>query len=243
MRICFYLVAGVLLGAPAIMASGAADGHPHLHHGLHAVHFARPGVSVPLANQVAPAGTLKSEDRGSSQAENAVAEGSRNNGRPGRPGTAKIGIVGTSGGVGDANTRIPAKEIVPHGKFLGWAQHEFGWTPRHVQNHLMLAANAKRVSHLAPGASLRMALAAIKHSSQTDELKVVDTLADGASLKVQQTGQRIHLIGEIEEGSVDCDQLLLEVIRITASLGAPKARWKARHKGGAAPALRQTSIV
>ena len=73
MRICFYLVAGVLLGAPAIMASGAADGHPQLHHGLHAVHFARPGVSVPLANQVAPAGTLKSEDRGSSQAENAVA--------------------------------------------------------------------------------------------------------------------------------------------------------------------------
>jgi hypothetical protein len=136
-----------------------------------------------------------------------------------------------------------AKEIVPHGQFLVWAQHEFGWTPRHVQNHLMLAANAKRVSHLAPGASLRMALAAIKHSAQTDELKPVDALPAGASLQVQQTGQRIHLIGEIEEGAVDCDQLLLEVIRIAAALGAPKARWKARHNGGAVGALRQTSIV
>jgi hypothetical protein len=138
---------------------------------------------------------------------------------------------------------LRAKEIIPHGEFLDWAQHEFGWSARHVQNHLMLAANAKRVSHLAPGASLRMALAAIKESSQIEALKPAKPTPSALALQVHQSGQRIHLIGEIDEGAVDCDQLLLEVARITASLGAPKARWKARLNSGAAAVSRSPSIV
>jgi len=56
------------------------------------------------------------------------------------------------------------KSLLPHGQFLNWARQEFGWTPKHIQNHLTLAANAKCVSHLPRGASLRMALATIKQA-------------------------------------------------------------------------------
>jgi hypothetical protein len=44
-----------------------------------------------------------------------------------------------------------AKSILPRGKVLTSAHHEFGWTPRHVQRDLTLAENASRVSCLPPG--------------------------------------------------------------------------------------------
>ncbi len=113
-----------------------------------------------------------------------------------------------------------AKRLMPHGKFLSWAKSQFGWTPRHVQNHLMLAANAKRVSRLGPGASLRMALAAVKHA-KPEVLKVVDSI-DSPPRK------KIHVVGEIEEGTLDCRQLVDELVRIAALLGAPRTKWKAR---------------
>ena len=120
---------------------------------------------------------------------------------------------------------LRAKDILPHGKFLSWAHQEFGWTPRHVQNHLALAANAKQVSRLAPGASLRMALAAIK-DAQLKPAKVVETIP--STVDELAPVQRIHLIGEVEEGAIDCELLLAEMARIAANLGAPKTRWKTR---------------
>src|SRR5579862_6130503 len=48
-----------------------------------------------------------------------------------------------------------SKALLPHGKFLSWAQEEFGWTARHVQRHLTLAENAPRMASLPPGTSLR----------------------------------------------------------------------------------------
>jgi hypothetical protein len=114
-----------------------------------------------------------------------------------------------------------AKELLPHGKFLSWAQNEFGWTPRHVQNHLVLVENAKRISHLPTGASLRMALAAIKQSQ-------AEVAKPGGKLEVPSSIQKIHLTGEIEEGTLDRDKLIAELTRIAARLGAPKTRWKAR---------------
>ncbi len=114
-----------------------------------------------------------------------------------------------------------AKGLLPHGTFLSWAQVEFGWTPRHVQNHLTLAANAKRVSRLGPGASLRMALAAIKEAEPEFE----KGLQSGTMLP---QFKKIHVVGEIEEGTLDCKQLVDELARIAAVLGAPRTKWKAR---------------
>jgi Protein of unknown function (DUF3102) len=120
---------------------------------------------------------------------------------------------------------LRAKELLPHGQFLPWAHQEFGWTSRHVQNHLALATNAKQVVRLAPGASLRMALAAIKNAQMRpangDE-------AVSTEEQLPPPIQRIHLVGEVEEGTLDCDLLLTELTRIAATLGAPKTRWKAR---------------
>jgi Protein of unknown function (DUF3102) len=115
-----------------------------------------------------------------------------------------------------------AKSLMPHGGFLPWAQAQFGWKPRHVQNHLTLAANAQRVAHLGPGASLRMALAAIKEVNPEVKKRVVDLVGVGSSVK------KIHVVGEIEEGTLDCDQLVEELVRIAAALGAPRTKWKAR---------------
>jgi hypothetical protein len=56
---------------------------------------------------------------------------------------------------------VRAKEILPHGQFLGCAQKEFSWTPMHVNRHIHLARNITRVLSLGPEASLRGALAAI----------------------------------------------------------------------------------
>ena len=112
-----------------------------------------------------------------------------------------------------------AKSILPHGEFLSWAQDEFGWTPRHIQNHLTLAANASLISRLDAGASLNMAMAAIKKSE---------------SRKAERTDppepirQQIHLIGEIEEGQLDCEGFLAEITRLATSFGASRANWKIR---------------
>jgi hypothetical protein len=117
-----------------------------------------------------------------------------------------------------------AKHLLPHGKFLSWAHREFGWTPRHVQNHLALAANAKQVARLAPGASLRMALAAIRNA----QMKPANGDESSAEEHDVRPVRRIHVVGEIEEGTLDCQLLLAELSRIAAHLGAPKTRWKAR---------------
>ncbi len=116
---------------------------------------------------------------------------------------------------------LRAKGLMPHGTFLSWARGQFGWTARHVQNHLMLAANAKLVARLGPGASLRMALAALKESEPVVQKEIV-SVDSPPSLK------KIHVIGEIEEGTLDCKQLVDELVRIAATLGAPKTKWKAR---------------
>lgn len=113
-----------------------------------------------------------------------------------------------------------AKSLMPHGTFLAWAKAQFGWTPRHVQNHLTLAANAKRIARLGPGASLRMALAAIKETA-SEAPKGVQSIGSFPSTK------KIHVVGEIEEGTIDCEQLIDELGRIAAVLGAPRTKWKA----------------
>jgi len=112
-----------------------------------------------------------------------------------------------------------AKSILPHGEFLSWAQDEFGWTPRHVQNHLTLAANANLISRLDVGASLNMAMAAIK---QTESRKTARTNP------AEPVRQQIHLIGEIEEGQLDCEGFLSEITRLATSFGASRAKWKIR---------------
>jgi len=116
---------------------------------------------------------------------------------------------------------VRAKELLPHGQFLPWAQQQFGWTPRHVQNHLILAENAKRVSHLPAGASLRLALASIRKADAAP-------VSCGKTLEVVKTVQRLHLIGEIREGALDAERFLIELERLAAQFGAPDSKWKAR---------------
>ena len=123
-----------------------------------------------------------------------------------------------------------AKTLLPHGKFLAWARDEFGWTARHVQNHLKLAANAQRVSRLGPGASLRMALEAIKESNLVEPGAGVGTeVAKASHPSAPRPGvQRINLTCEIEDGTIDRERLIEELERIAATLGAPKSKWKVR---------------
>jgi len=82
-----------------------------------------------------------------------------------------------------------AKGLLPHGKFLPWARKEFGWSPRHVQRHMKISANATRVSHLRPDSTLRAALAAVdeakpaaKRSESLQFLLATDT---GESIEVK----------------------------------------------------------
>jgi hypothetical protein len=114
-----------------------------------------------------------------------------------------------------------AKGILPHGHFLSWARQQFGWTPRHVQNHLLLADNAKRISHLPTGASMRLALASIRKEDP----------GNGSPAKILpeiEPVQRIYLIGEIPEGRLDPD-LFSEALKDLANeFGAPNTRWRAR---------------
>jgi hypothetical protein len=115
-----------------------------------------------------------------------------------------------------------AKALLPHGAFLSWAHLRFGWTARHVQRHLTLAANASRVSRLPPGASLRMALAAIRENRTDDRRCSVEVARQDAVL------QRIHIVGELEQGNIDRDRLLSGVARLAEQLGAGKMRWRIR---------------
>ena len=117
-----------------------------------------------------------------------------------------------------------AKELLPHGQFLSWAKNEFGWSPRHIQNHLILVENAKRVAHLPAGASLRMALAAIKESH-------AEMAKPGGKADEPNSIQKIHLTCEIEEGTLDHDQFISELMRIATRLGAPRTKWKVRWAG------------
>lgn len=113
-----------------------------------------------------------------------------------------------------------AKALLPHGAFLSWAQSHFGWSPRHIQRHLTLAENASRVSRLPPGASLRMALAAIQENP-----------ADGQQpprAKLSRGPQRIHIVGDLEQGNIDRDRLLSGIVRLAAELGAERIRWRIR---------------
>jgi hypothetical protein len=116
-----------------------------------------------------------------------------------------------------------AKTLLPHGKFLSWAHDEFGWTPRHVQRHLVLAGNASRVSCLPPEMSLRMALAAIR-VLRTD----TDTQKAPSEAESPFHSQPIHIVGELEPGSIDRDLLLVEITKIAKELGVQKMRWKIR---------------
>jgi hypothetical protein len=117
-----------------------------------------------------------------------------------------------------------AKELLPHGHFLSWARTQFGWTPRHIQNHVLLAENAKRVSHLPVGASLRLALASIRKLAP----EAVATSATSDSFEAPVPVQRIHIVGEILEGGLDHEQFLAEVEQLASRLGAVKSKWKAR---------------
>jgi len=116
---------------------------------------------------------------------------------------------------------VRAKSLIPHGEFLTWAHEEFGWTPRHIQRHLLLAANAARVSQMAPDTSLRMALVAIQAVEPQRERTEVEREAITAP-------QRIHIIADFEQGTVNRAQLLTEVKRLAMELGAGRARWTVR---------------
>jgi hypothetical protein len=105
MRIGFYLRAGVLFGVTAILASSAAHARPH-HHGLHAAHLMRPEVSASPANHVAPTGTLKPEDHGVADTDDAFTKAGRNAGRPDQPDPAKTGSDGTLGMIKGEHRRV-----------------------------------------------------------------------------------------------------------------------------------------
>jgi hypothetical protein len=126
---------------------------------------------------------------------------------------------------------LRAKGLLPHGQFLRWAHHEFGWTPRHVQYHLLLASNEKRVSLLPKAASLRMALAAIKELSSAEagvQTPVEANATRNAVVEVLPPPRQVHIIGEVVEGTLDCKRLLREMAHIAAEFGAPRTRWKIR---------------
>ena len=116
-----------------------------------------------------------------------------------------------------------AKKLLPHGKFRLWAQDQFGWTARHVQRHLILAENATHVSHLPADTSLRVALAFIRGlRSESGAENAPAELESGEQL------EPIHIVGEIEPGTIDRDRLLAEFARLASELGAQKTRWKIR---------------
>jgi len=125
-----------------------------------------------------------------------------------------------------------AKALLPHGVFVSWAQGRFGWCPRHVQRHLTLAENATRVSRLPPGASLRMALAAIREN-RTDSEKVSKAGRQDAP------SQLIRIVGELDQGNIDPALLLSGVERLAEELGARKMRWRIVNRKylGACPSI------
>ena len=118
---------------------------------------------------------------------------------------------------------LRAKSLLPHGQFLSWAQGEFGWTPRHIQRHLLLAENAPRVSRLPPDTSLRVALAAIR------ELRV-EMPKETPPVPRQSLGDSItiHIAGTLEGPTLDRNKLLIEISRVAGELGGEKMRWTIR---------------
>jgi hypothetical protein len=65
---------------------------------------------------------------------------------------------------------LTAKTLVPHGEFIDWVAADCGYTQRHAQYLMRVAANAKRVSHLDQGISLRGAIAAIDKALRAEQL-------------------------------------------------------------------------
>lgn len=112
-----------------------------------------------------------------------------------------------------------AKQLLPHGAFLNWAREEFGWTARHVQRHLTLAANATRVTHLPPDTSLRVALAIIGGGQGKH-------LTDSKSSSSARDSRVIRVIGLIDSTDLDRDRFLEGVAKLAAELGARKMQWK-----------------
>ena len=71
-----------------------------------------------------------------------------------------------------------------------------------------------------------MALAAIKEADpETKDAKEARKRVE--LVPISSSIKKIHVIGEIEEGTLDCDQLVEELVRIAAALGAPRTKWKA----------------
>ena len=83
---------------------------------------------------------------------------------------------------------------------------------------------------MAPGASLRMALAAIKESQQVElsNVESPEIPKEDESPALPTSVRRVRLIGEIAEGTLDCEKLADELERIAAALGAPRTKWKVR---------------
>jgi hypothetical protein len=71
-----------------------------------------------------------------------------------------------------------------------------------------------------------MALAAIKEADP-DVKEAKEAKKRVELVRIGSLVKKIHVIGEIEEGSLDCDQLVEELVRIAAALGAPRTKWKA----------------
>jgi hypothetical protein len=69
LRIGFYLLVGILVGAPALLASFAAKARSHHHHGGRLTHVHAPHVSVPVVKHDDLAGVRKGEDHRPSKIE------------------------------------------------------------------------------------------------------------------------------------------------------------------------------
>jgi hypothetical protein len=105
------------------------------------------------------------------------------------------------------NRLIQAKELLPHGEFLPWAEREFRWDERHIRRHMQLWRNRTRVSGLPPEASLRMALAAIKETREERRINGRPTATETAvvlpaTVELMQSSAA-DLISKVAPDSVD----------------------------------------
>jgi hypothetical protein len=103
LRIGFYLLAALLVGAPAMLVSFAADAHARHHPGAHAVHFAAPNATVPVLNRDAANGTRQPQDR----------KAAKTDGVPPNTLTGTAAAKGgkqPSGGSTETGTGAPAKD-------------------------------------------------------------------------------------------------------------------------------------
>jgi hypothetical protein len=214
MRIGFYLLAGAMLGGPAILANPAADAHPRHHHGLHAAHFIRPDVSLPPASHVAPAGASKLEDHRAADTDNAFTKGGRNAEHAGQPGPAKIGAEGAPGGIKDPSTGGPTKELPPpdvHMKDLGPVDTRISVEPRLHGVKPDRVRNAKTKFKAVPGRGLqgyrrvapttvvRNAIGVPIHRPRADneesQKKIPGQIGAGATLKPHAGNASTNVVG------------------------------------------------